>query len=114
MLVSKKTKNNKLIERDEYFHNRDYRRQMMKKKKRSSSRKMSLAGLILIVLVIGVISYGAYLFQGLPPLASLENPKTDIATRIYSEDGELLDQFYIQNRTATTTPWCMSKHCWLT
>ena len=72
---------------------------MMKKKKKSSLRKLNLAGLTVIILVIGFISYGAYLFQGLPSLASLENPKTDIATRIYSEDGELLDQFYIQNRT---------------
>ena len=92
-------KNNKQIEREEYFSNRDFRRNMMKKKKKSSSRKLSIAGFVIIVFVIGIIAYGAFLFQGLPSLASLENPKTDIATKIYSEDGELLDQFYIQNRT---------------
>ncbi|HEY3250982.1 MAG TPA: hypothetical protein VGK25_07675, partial [Ignavibacteria bacterium] len=101
MIGTKKNreKDNNLIERREYFNNREYRRQMMKKKQKSSTRKLSFAGLIVIILVIGFIAYGAYLFQGLPSLASLENPKTDIATRIYSEDGELIDQLFIQNRT---------------
>ncbi|HMT11758.1 MAG TPA: PBP1A family penicillin-binding protein, partial [Ignavibacteria bacterium] len=39
------------------------------------------------------------MFNGLPPLSSLENPKTDLATKIYSEDGELIDQLFIENRT---------------
>jgi penicillin-binding protein 1A len=95
-----KTKNKpKTIEREQYFNNRDYRRSMMKKKKKSSSRKLSLAAIIAIAVLVGVIAYGAFLVQGLPSLSSLENPKTDLATKIYSEDGELLDQLFIQNRT---------------
>ena len=95
-----KTKNKpKTIEREEYFNNRDYRRKMMKQKKKSSSRKFSFVAVVFLILVAAVILYGAFLFQGLPSLSSLENPKTDLATKIYSEDGELIDQLFIQNRT---------------
>ncbi|MCC6865517.1 MAG: PBP1A family penicillin-binding protein [Ignavibacteria bacterium] len=100
---NKKNVNNaKNIEREEYFNNREYRRKMMNKKKKSSTRKLSIFALLLIIFLIGVIAYGAYLFQGLPSLASLENPKTDLATKIYSEDGELIDKLFIENRTVVS------------
>ncbi len=100
---NKKNVNNaKNIEREEYFNNREYRRKMMNKKKKSSTRKLSVFALLLIIFLIGVIAYGAYLFQGLPSLASLENPKTDLATKIYSEDGELIDKLFIENRTVVS------------
>ncbi len=99
MFESKNKKAPKTIEREEYFNNRDYRRKMMKKKKRSSSRKLSLFAVVLLVIGGLTIAYGAFLFNGLPPLSSLENPKTDLATRVYSEDGELIEQFFIENRT---------------
>ncbi len=99
MFDGKKKKDTKNIEREEYFNNRDYRRKMMKKKKSSSTRKFSVFALILIIIAFVVIAYGGFLFKGLPPLSSLENPKTDLATKIYSEDGELIDQLFIENRT---------------
>ncbi len=37
--------------------------------------------------------------KGLPTLDQLENPKPELATRLVSADGELLDQYYIKNRT---------------
>lgn len=85
--------------RDEYFSNRDFRQKMMKKKKRNSSYywRSVIVGAVICLVAIGV--YGAYLLQELPSLSSLENPKQDLATRIYSEDGELIDQFFLQNRT---------------
>src|SRR5437899_2086202 len=99
---SKNNKENNSINREEYFNNRDYRRNMMKKKKKSSSRWTKIFVLLFLMFIGGSVLFGAYLFQGLPPLSALENPKQDIATRIYSEDGELLDQFFIQNRTIVT------------
>jgi len=72
---------------------------MMKKKKNSSKRWTGFFVVLFLAIVIGVAGLGAYLMHGLPSLSALENPKTDIATRVYSEDGELLDQFYIENRT---------------
>jgi len=97
--MQRNKKTPKTIEREEYFNNRDYRRKMMKKKKRSSTRKLSLFAIILIILGGLSVAYAAFLFNGLPPLSSLENPKTDLATKIYSEDGELIDQLFIENRT---------------
>src|SRR5512135_2094001 len=44
-------------------------------------------------------AYGWYLVSGLPSLAKIENPKPELATRIYSADGEVLDQFFIKNRS---------------
>jgi penicillin-binding protein 1A len=95
------TKKNKniLAEREEYFNNRDFRRKMLKKKKKSSSRFIQVTLLLFIIAAIVIGIFSAYLFKDLPSLSSLENPKTDLATRIYSEDGELMDQFFIQNRT---------------
>lgn len=98
-----KKKNNpkdlKVTEREEYFNNRDYRRKMMNKKKKSSTRKLGIFAFFVIVITVVAVAYGAFLFNGLPPLSSLENPKTDLATKIYSEDGELIDQLFIENRT---------------
>lgn len=36
--------------------------------------------------------------DGMPSLAELENPKLNLATQIYSEDGVLLDHFFIERR----------------
>ncbi len=99
MFDRKKKKNANITEREEYFNNRDYRRKMMKKKKSSSKRTLSVFAVMLIIIGAVVVFYGAFLFNGLPPLSSLENPKTDLATKIYSEDGELIDQLFIENRT---------------
>jgi penicillin-binding protein 1A len=92
-------KKNKSFQREEYFNNRDYRRVMLKKKKKSlsTSRKVAVGFMFVFLFLIGI--YIVNLFRGLPSLAALENPKQDIATRIYSEDGELIDKFYIENRT---------------
>jgi penicillin-binding protein 1A len=43
--------------------------------------------------------YWQYLISGLPSLEELENPKPELATKVYSIDGEVLDQFFIKNRT---------------
>ncbi len=72
---------------------------MMKKKKRSSSYFWRTFIVITIICLGGIALYGSYLMQELPSLSALENPKQDLATRIFSEDGELIDQFFLQNRT---------------
>ncbi len=51
-------------------------------------------------LILGI--YAAYLVSGLPSLEQLENPRSELATKVYSVDGEVLDQFYIKNRTQIT------------
>lgn len=55
------------------------------------------------VAVLGLLVwYGFYIASGLPSLEKLENPRPELATKVYSEDGEVLDQFYKKNRTRVT------------
>ncbi|MBI4548179.1 MAG: PBP1A family penicillin-binding protein [Ignavibacteriae bacterium] len=62
-------------------------------------KKKTLLGGILFVLLI---AYGIFLFAGLPSLEQLENPKPELATKVYSIDGVILDRFFIKNRTQVT------------
>jgi penicillin-binding protein 1A len=87
---------------DRYFNDPEYRR---RKKRAPEKRKFALpkniwlyvvAGVGLIGLLAGFISY---LLSGLPSLERIENPKPELATKVYSIDGEVLDQFYIKNRS---------------
>lgn len=55
------------------------------------------SGLALAGLFIAMISWGW--FGELPPLEELENPKTYLASEIYSEDGVVLGKYYLQNRS---------------
>lgn len=53
-----------------------------------------VALILLLLLLIGLGVFGK-----LPTFEELENPKSNLATEIYSEDGALLGSFFIQNRT---------------
>ena len=66
--------------------------------KNKKIRRTAILGGLLVVAVI----YSIYLFSGLPSLEQLENPRSELATKVYSSDGEVLDQFYIKNRTQIT------------
>lgn len=52
-----------------------------------------------MVLIAFLGIYTAFLISGLPSLEQLEHPKAELATKVYSSDGEILDQFFIKNRT---------------
>jgi penicillin-binding protein 1A len=90
---------NKTIDKTEYYNSRDYRRKLHRNKRKRKNQTFSIAAILGIIAFILLSIYLGYLFQGLPSLASLENPKTDMASKLYSEDGVLIDQFFIQNRT---------------
>jgi penicillin-binding protein 1A len=66
-------------------------------------RKVSLTILwmFLILIVCGGIGYIYYLSLDLPSLTKLENIDPALATKVYSEDGELIESFYQKNRTIT-------------
>ncbi len=70
---------------------------MTPKGKSGNRRRMVLAGWAIAIGVLGI--YTAFLISGLPSLEQLEHPKAELATKVYSSDGELLDQFFIKNRT---------------
>lgn len=44
------------------------------------------------------IAFMVYVISGLPSLEELENPKPALASKVYSIDGELIGQFFIENR----------------
>jgi penicillin-binding protein 1A len=64
-------------------------------------RKKYLPYLIAFLGIL-LIAYTVILLSGLPSLEQLENPKPDLASRVMSLDGEILDQFYVKNRTHVT------------
>lgn len=49
--------------------------------------------------VIFLILFFFYLSMGLPSFEQLENPRSRVASDIYSVDGELMGKFYIENRS---------------
>ena len=71
-----------------------------KKKKRGGGDKKRK---IIILSSLGVLILGLliYIFIGLPSLEELENPKQQLASKVFTSDGELLGQFYIENRIET-------------
>jgi penicillin-binding protein 1A len=52
------------------------------------------AGAVLFCLLVFTI----YIISGLPSLEELENPKPQLASKVFTVDGELLGQFYVENR----------------
>ncbi|TVQ15049.1 MAG: penicillin-binding protein [Bacteroidetes bacterium] len=76
----------------------------MTKKKTQDFRKyiqafwmIMLAPVIIAILVFSTISLGWWGFM--PTFEELENPKSNLASEIYSSDGELLGTYYIHNRS---------------
>lgn len=82
------------IDKEKYFNDPEYRRQILQKVKLREKAKI----IISILLAVLFTAYLIYLFLGLPSLQQLENPTPELATKVYSYDGELLGQFYIKQR----------------
>jgi len=84
---------------EKYFNDPEYRRSKSGRAGRRPSVKLvsSVALALIVLLAIGL--YAGYLFSGLPSLERIENPKPELATRVFSADGEVLDQFFIKNRS---------------
>ena len=56
------------------------------------------AAIIAVTGLIFILGYIFYLAQDLPSLDQLENYDPDLVTRIYSADGEILDELYLEKR----------------
>ena len=85
---------------DKYFNDPEHRNNKMKKKKRKNKSKVWLISGAVIVIILGI--FIAYVYSGLPSLEELENPKPQLASKVFSADGELLGQYFIENRIETT------------
>ncbi len=55
------------------------------------------APFVLLLILLGMTALGA--FGKLPTFEELENPRSNLATEILSEDGKMLGTFYVENRT---------------
>ncbi|MFZ2323906.1 MAG: PBP1A family penicillin-binding protein [Ignavibacteriaceae bacterium] len=62
-------------------------------KKNNKTKWIIIGTLIFIFLALAV-----YTVSGVPSLDELENPKPVLASRVFSSDGELIGQFFIENR----------------
>ena len=58
-----------------------------------------LSGILFIILLFWLISAG--LLGYIPTFEELENPNSNLASEIYSEDGALIGKYYIENRSNT-------------
>lgn len=87
-------------EMERYFNDPAYRRMNSRRNlwQRFSRRTKIAGGVGLAVLVLGIV-YWSYLVSGLPSLERIENPKPELASKVFSTDGEVLDQFFIKNRS---------------
>jgi penicillin-binding protein 1A len=57
-------------------------------------------GLGLAILYIVAVSFNFFwLFGDMPDLKTLENPKSELASEVISEDGKSLGKYFIENRT---------------
>lgn len=64
-----------------------------------SMRSVWGVGIIAVCfLILVIVMSGTDLIAGLPSLEQLENPKPDLATTVFTADGQLLGKFKIKNR----------------
>ncbi|MFD1094457.1 penicillin-binding protein 1A [Salegentibacter chungangensis] len=75
-----------------------------KKKPNTSNRKYIIGfwtlfflGLLSVIFIFLLAGWGA--FGKMPTFEELENPETNLATEIFSADGETLGKYYSENRT---------------
>ena len=51
-----------------------------------------------VIIFLGLFFFFKYVFDGLPNLEELENPQSHLASNVFSKDGQLIGQFFKQNR----------------
>ena len=81
-----------------YFFDSKHRNKKLRNK--LTIRNINWA-IILGLLTTFFIIFGIYIFSGLPSIEDLENPKPQLATKVFSADGELIGKFFIENRFET-------------
>ncbi len=85
-------------EMERYFNDPEYRKSERRKRKHQSKERRAVKLGAWSAIILLLIGYSFYVISGLPSLEELENPKPDLATRVLSADGQVLDQFYLKNR----------------
>ncbi len=83
---------------EKYFNDPSFRNKKMKKKSKKKNKIWLISGAVALVL-FGI--FLAVIYSGLPSLEDLENPKPQLASKVFSADGELIGQYFIENRIET-------------
>lgn len=71
----------------------------MKEKTKKTIVKVFWFCLLTPILALILCVVGVALFAEIPSFEELENPKTNLATQIISEDGKIINTYHIENRT---------------
>ncbi len=58
---------------------------------------IAFAPFVLVAVMLALTAFGV--FGRLPSFEELENPKSNLATEVYSEDGKVIGTFFVQNRS---------------
>ncbi|MFN2372295.1 MAG: penicillin-binding protein 1A [Cyclonatronaceae bacterium] len=102
------------FDEQKYLNDPEYRRRLAERKRSKTGKKRDkqktverpfyrnpvvIIGSFIIMIVLGGILFIHYLMQGLPSIAELENPRTDVASFVMSRDNEVLDTYFVENRT---------------
>jgi penicillin-binding protein 1A len=62
--------------------------------------KLSIAGIIAMILFIAAVNYNfLWLFGGMPSLKNLENPDSELASEVISEDNVVMGKYFLENRS---------------
>jgi penicillin-binding protein 1A len=84
------------IDWERYFNDPNYRKEEMHRRFSFTIKQKLIGAGVAVSLFAAFI---VYLWSGLPSLERIENPKPELATKVYSIDGEVLDQFFVKNRS---------------
>jgi penicillin-binding protein 1A len=96
--MGKKKNNNPETDFEKYFNDDKYRNSKgFKLKFMKNVPWYVVPGTISLLVIMFII----YIYSGLPSLEDLENPRPQLASKVFSVDGELLGQFFIENRIET-------------
>lgn len=79
----------------------DYFNSFTKKKKGRKKNKKTFWTIVSVIFALFLFVL-IYIISGLPSLEELENPRPVLASKVFSADGELIGQFFIENRIETT------------
>jgi len=90
-------------EMKKYFNDPTYREELLRKSKSFLKKQWRFFLGLAFLLLAALAWYYFYIVSGLPSLEDLENPKPELATKVYSIDGEVLGTFFLtKNRSYVT------------
>jgi len=95
--MSEKPQKENGIDQERFFNEPGYRKTVQKVI--NFEKRVKLLAVFIIPLfatILGLMIY--FSWANLPSLEELENPKPDLASVVYSDDGEVIHRFFMKNR----------------